>query len=297
MSNEVEQKEYNEWTFKPELGSSYKQKLRKIETPNTIVTINGGGFKFEQSIEDVKFNKRKENRAKGKEIINDETLDMKIIKNPVDQNDKNKRAIQIHHISTKRTTYKSKYNKNNQNLKPKSKPKEYNGKLGLFKSDIPTPYKPIPTNYPFKINNDIKINDASMENQSNQPIETRPSEASRNKDVENIRGQVHTSVTEGDEVLFKSMSSTEEFNKEESSNNHQDDSTHRLKQAQDLLDSTKRRIDEIEKDLKKVNYIDNTIKEDDLTPKQTIKVPPLKKEQIAKIKGEIFENLQLDKSK
>jgi hypothetical protein len=176
--------------------------LNKIETPNAIVSLNDDGFKFEKSIEDVKFNLKKQTKTNEKEINNDETVNMKIIKNPIKQKIQNKRPIQMHQITTKRTTYKSKYNTNNTNMKPKSKPKEYDGKLGFFKSKIPAPYKPIPTNFPTKANADIKTDDIQME--------TRPSEVSRNKDIENIRGQVQTTVTEGDEVLFKSISSSEE---------------------------------------------------------------------------------------
>ena len=224
---------------------------------------------------------------------------MKIIKNPTKQKDPANVKTQINDISLKGKAQIQKNSINNRAILPKvNKPKDYNGKLGIFKSKVPMPYKPIPVKFPAISNGEIKISAPPIERPPSQPAENKPTELSRNKELENVRGQVQASITEGDEVLFKSVSSLEENSKDISENIvPQEDSNINIRAAQDLLNSTKRRIDEIEKDLKMVNNIESSKQTANTTPKTLPKIPPLNKDQLKVVKGEKSGDSQLNRSK
>ena len=225
---------------------------------------------------------------------------MKIIKNPKQkQKEPANVETQINDISLKRKAQIQKNSINNRAILPKvNKPKDYNGKLGIFKSKVPMPYKPIPVKFPVISNGEIKISSPPIEKPPSQPVENKPTELSRNKELENVRGQVQASITEGDEVLFKSVSSLEENSKDISENIvPQEDSNINIRAAQDLLNSTKRRIDEIEKDLKMVNNIESCKQTANTTPKTLPKIPPLNKDQLKTVKGEKSGDSQLNRSK
>lgn len=298
LSNANQSKEYDNCTFKPVVKTSFRHKLNKIETPNAIVSINGEGFQVQQNIENIRFSKKNHNKSTDNQMFIDGQINIKIIKKSEKQQEAASIRSKINKVHSKPKNYMPKSNMSSRKALSKiTKPQDYNGKLGIFKSKVPMPYKPIPTKLQTVNSGEIQISASPIET----PVslaETKPEKSIRNKELENVRGQVLNSMTEGDEVLFKSVSSFEDNNKDTSINNPtQEESKINLKAAQDLLNSTKQRIDEIEKDLMLVNNAESPNQLAGVTPKSFSKVPQLNRDQLKAVQGEKSEDSQINKSK
>ena len=216
--------------FKQEHGESFHKKVKKIETPSSIVRLSAEGFKLEQSIQNVKLTHKVKKSNNKNKVIKSNKLKQTIEKQNISSNNRRSqenKAI-IYHTQ-----------------KIEDKVANRKGNLKWSNIQFPSVLKSLQLKtitWEENLNKKQVSNDSKFKKTENIDILNDSESTLRNKSKNEIK-------QDSEVVVYISKSSDEDDWCNEQTNNTSI-SNDQIKEAQNILENTRRKIDKIEKELK-----------------------------------------------